>query len=950
MNSSFMNMLSQYGCGSTGTFIQGVFIANTNNNLLDSELQTFIQTAINNNVLPEPIPNSNIVYIFFLDNNTGVNDGANILCEPSGDNAFGYHSFFATTAGNSGYYAVVPGLTNTCLANSCPGGNPGCSLQTTMSQEQRQTKVLSHEFSEMITDPQVGSNFAWNDPTDFNSGEAGDICNFLAPGTITVGPNTWTVQPIYSKTDDMQTDGATTCIFGASSPYPSLMPNVTLVIERSTFGKDEVNAETNQGSSSYQYTDAFYVVLYGFSPDELQLNAGNLTNPPNLPGFSGSFNGLPEIQIAFDKATGVQLEDITQTQMIQNIVFPFNIIFSGANAFNAVPANPGYEDYVLTATVTLTPFGNYPELNVTRSDSAPFQLVLQSDPYMTAGETRYLSNDMRVFSVTPATLMPGQAPLKNSSTLFTDPNNYIQSLIDELNTFYNNNSASVQHPFDTITASEDQSALELSQDYGGNRVYNFGLARVNLQGDTASNVRTFFRLFISSSPDTTYDQSTTFRRHPQTDSMGNNIMGTEVPLLGFVTNDMPSTIPFFAAPRIDSTSASMTTQPDPKNIQTIPDPNISPAPPAGSLVEAYFGCYLDINQPAKQFPLNPSTASTTDGLWNSSENLSIPSLIMGNHACLVAEIAYDPDPIPPSANASTSDKLGQRNLAWGYSNAGGSSAGGSAAARTVPTLFNLQTTKLANSNGAMPDMLWIDWGSTPVGSVASIYWPQASAHTVLQLASLISPVKALTKVDQNTVQCTTGSITLVPIPPGTSPNLAGLITVELPSSVLVDQEFNIVVRRISTRSAETLRDNELAVGGYSSWRYVVGAFQIRIRTNRANLLLPGEENLLAVFKWKLEQIPTSNRWYPVLDRYVEQIVGKVDGLGEMARLSRHRCRDSGAPQSIGGRRASSKRENIRARYPDLSTTDSVTSRSFTSVRRRATNCCSTVMRSRSNGS
>lgn len=126
-----------------------------------------------------------------------------------------------------------------------------------MTQEQRQTKVLSHEFSEMITDPQVGSNFAWNDPTDFNSGEAGDICNFLAPGTITVGPNTWTVLPIYSKTDDMQTDGATTCIFGASSPYPSLMPNVTLVIERSTFGKDEVNAETSQGSSSYQYNDAF---------------------------------------------------------------------------------------------------------------------------------------------------------------------------------------------------------------------------------------------------------------------------------------------------------------------------------------------------------------------------------------------------------------------------------------------------------------------------------------------------------------------------------------------------------------------------------------------------------------------------------------------------------------------------------------------------------------------
>ncbi|HEV3438518.1 MAG TPA: hypothetical protein VG122_14235, partial [Gemmata sp.] len=79
MNSNFMNMLAQYGCGSTGTFKNGVFIANTNNNLLDSNLQTFIQTAINGNTLPEPTANSSIVYIIFLDNNTGVNDGANIL-------------------------------------------------------------------------------------------------------------------------------------------------------------------------------------------------------------------------------------------------------------------------------------------------------------------------------------------------------------------------------------------------------------------------------------------------------------------------------------------------------------------------------------------------------------------------------------------------------------------------------------------------------------------------------------------------------------------------------------------------------------------------------------------------------------------------------------------------------------------------------------------------------
>jgi hypothetical protein len=874
MNSDFMNMLAQYGCGSTGTFKDAVFLANSSSSITDSDLHTFIQTAIGNGTLPEPTTDSSVVYVFFLDDNTGINDGSTIMCEPSGDNAFGYHGAFTTTAGNAAYYAVVPGLTDACLQNSCPGGNSTCSLQTTMTQEQRQTKVLSHEFTEMITDPLVGTSFAWNDPTDADSGEAGDICNFNTPSTITVGADTWTVQPIYSKTDDMQTNGATTCIFGAPSPYPSLLPEVELIVDRSTFGKDEVSALIAAGGSA-KYTDAFYVVLYGLTPDELQLDAGNLKNPPNLPGLSGAFSSLPQVSISFDDVTGVQLEDATQTQMIQNIVFPFNVTFTGINAFSAVPANPGYSDYPFTATVTLTPFGSYPDLSLSRSASAEFEFVLQADPYMAAGETWYLSDDMRVFSVAPAALSAGQAPLQNSSTLFTsDPNTYIQNLIDELNTFYNTHPTSVAHPFDTIADGEDQSALELSEtNPSGQSVYNFGLARVHLQGDTANNVRAFFRLFISSSPDTGYDQSTTFRRHPQTDSSGNDIPGTEVPLLGFVTSDMASTIPFFAASRIDSTSVSMTTQPDPKNIQTIPDPAITPAPAPGSLVTAYFGCYLDVNQGTPRFPINPSAASTTDGPWQTAEIQPIPALIMGSHACLVTEIAYDSDPIPASANAATSDKLGQRNLAWGSS-----AAGGSAAARTVPTTFSLQPATV-EPGGGVPDQLMIEWGSTPPGSTASIYWPQVSADTVLELASAITPVRALTKVDANTVRCTTGAVTFIPIPPSTSPNLAGLITIGLPPGVAAGQEYTVVVRRVSARSARVHTDGPRAANAGPAWRYVAGAFQIRIPVARAAGLLPDEESLLAAFKWKLEQLPATNRWYPVLVRYIDQVSGRVKGFG-----------------------------------------------------------------------
>ena len=138
------------------------------------------------------------------------------MCEPTNDNAFGFHTFFTTTAGNPCYFAVIPGLTNACLTNSCPGNDLGCSLHLAETQEQRQTQVTSHEFAEMITDPELN---AW---WDSNTGaEIGDICNGES-ATITVGPNTWTVQREYSKTDDQQSNGATFCLVESPQPIPKI--------------------------------------------------------------------------------------------------------------------------------------------------------------------------------------------------------------------------------------------------------------------------------------------------------------------------------------------------------------------------------------------------------------------------------------------------------------------------------------------------------------------------------------------------------------------------------------------------------------------------------------------------------------------------------------------------------------------------------------------------------
>ncbi|HLI30039.1 MAG TPA: hypothetical protein VKV79_02925 [Terriglobia bacterium] len=220
LNSNFMNVLSQYGAGSgkgSGRFGNASFVGTVPSQLSDKGIQSVIQSSINVGAIPEPPKNNaSEALIIFLDENTEVKDPTLgvVMCEPSGDTAFGYHSAFTTAAGNPFYYAVIPALNDACIKNSCGTGS-GCSIQLTETQEQRRTQVASHEFAEMVTDPNPPSG--WYDQSDPNSGECGDICNGETD-TITVGSNIWTVQRIYSKYDDQQSKGANYCLSQVASP------------------------------------------------------------------------------------------------------------------------------------------------------------------------------------------------------------------------------------------------------------------------------------------------------------------------------------------------------------------------------------------------------------------------------------------------------------------------------------------------------------------------------------------------------------------------------------------------------------------------------------------------------------------------------------------------------------------------------------------------------------
>ena len=220
------------------------------------------------------------------------------------------------------------------------------------------------------------------------------------------------------------------------------------------------------------------------------------------------------------------------------------------------------------------------------------------------------------------------------------------------------------------------------------------------------------------------------------------------------------------------------------------------------------------------------------------------------------------------------------------------------AARIVPQTFDLRpsarTAQSVNTLLGYPDELMIDWGNTPLGSKLQIYWPQASSSDVVRLAMLLYSTAAPTATDLNTVEYTVNSrVSFVPIPFGTGGNLAGLFTIELPAGVPKGQQFQVVVRRISTRqapgsnviaarltgAARTTPAASSRPGINRDWRRVVGTFQITIPVKTGAELLRQEEQTLSIMKWRLQQTPLSNRWYLVLKRYVSLLSGRVDGFG-----------------------------------------------------------------------
>jgi len=604
------------------------------------------------------------------------------------------------------------------------------------------------------------------------------------------------------------------CLDIGPPPY-SCIKNCFFIIDRNTFSNYEIESMLLTASTAV-IEAAFYIVLDGFSPYELGFSTATMEKTPTL-NISPSVSGMT---ITPDR---LEFEYPTHLNRRQRLTWVYNISFVNTSGFASE-----------RITVTLDATVN------SESSTGYLYLIQQPNPYEIDGETSWLSTDLRVFQIKAGESKFGVA-------MGSDPSAFIKEVITNLNT----GNTSGQTFENDISVDQQTSRLELSQKVNGTPVFNFAVAKVRYRALSLSStdVRVFFRLFPWETTSVEYDQATAYRRH--------EAGGTVVPLLG-IKDNWATAIPCFASTRIKSEVASMTTQTDVPNVQTIP-PN-----PSGAEVVRYFGCWLDINQPDQpQFPYQPSP---WDGPYTSGRR-SIQDHIRNEHQCLVSEIAFAPAPAQNGSTPSTSDKLAQRNLAIVPS-----ANPGLALSRRIPQTFEIRTSTAKLEH----DELMIDWGNVPVDSVATLYLPSFDTNDILLLAAKKYRSHRLVRIDKHTLKFDTGGITYLPIPfaDGSFP---GMLTVDLPEGIEKGQVFKIVVRQVTGEQQPIVVTHRVEVP-QPSWRHIVGSFQLTIPVRDKAEILPRQQRLLSNLRWIEWAIPANDPWSPVFSKYVSQIADRVDAL------------------------------------------------------------------------
>jgi len=665
------------------------------------------------------------------------------------------------------------------------------------------------------TDPNTGTSFPA--VTGYPSGPGWDACTGL--GVIDGGALLAALQGVFA-------------------------PDLQFILDRTQFGKAEVTAALEIATPAL-IQSSFYIVVDGFTAPQLGIIAADLSGKPShAPTFASSLGGVSVV------ATSLIAEDVSlPPNTPQRFTWVCAAQFPDTSAFAGAPTTVTF-----TASIKAV------------SGKATVALVLEADPYEDDGPTWWLSDDLRVFQVSgtnPSLPAVPTVTLPDTGDPTNDAPNFINALIAAFN---GNTTPPPNHPFDTISTDETVSQVTISPlDQNSKPVYNFAVARVRYQSTVSSDLaRVFFRIFQASTTSTAYNTST-YEVTPTPTPANKNTK--KIPLFGVDGVGNVVAVPCFAAARVTG-AATLDTQTDPINATTIA------AGGGGAIAYTYFGCWLDINQPAAN--VVPSTPVTVGFLGPVTSGQSVQGWIASNHSCLVAEISYDDDPVQPGETPSSSDKLAQRNLCIVPA-----ANPGVAGSRRIPQSFDVRPTQAELPKGAKVDELMIDFGDTPRGGNAAIFLPGVDAAKVLEVAATMYPSTRLTLADAHTLRCPAEGAAWIPVPKGGVTNFVGLLTVDLAQGVRKGDAYTIVVRQVTTQVANVdgPRGANAVSPGSTFERRMLGSFQITVPVSVKEELLGPSEQLLAIMRWVAQGKPPGDRWTPVLDRFVEQLAERVEGFG-----------------------------------------------------------------------
>ena len=578
------------------------------------------------------------------------------------------------------------------------------------------------------------------------------------------------------------------------------------------------------------FADALFVVFDAFLPDEVeepQLTFRTLGGDP----VSGITYGIG----------GARYETSAQDiDVAQRIAYPVHITFGSNAPFDLIPDGERFVDIVVEARMAHA----FCETRLT--------LSLEPNPRMRDGHPHYLSTDVRVFSLVPGESRNFTPGLSHPDESASAPFDFISDLVGAYNT-WPDGVTDDDHPFNDLPNAqiEDQLALYERND-GGERIYNYAIARVRYTGTAevaVTGLSVFFRLWTTGWTALAYSD-------PKSDIRGSYRRkgdgASARPLLGIDGGEV-NNVPCFASPRADD----MLNQTDPLNWGQ----DISGT---GSENVRYFGAFLDNNDEVKRFVEAPGAATAFPGA-----DKSVQDLMRGPHQCLVAEIHFPPDPIRNGDTPANSDDLSQRNIL--FDEVPNPGAFGSRVAhhtfefKPSPAALPLDLPEGISSATAArlhADELAFDWGNLPEDSVVTLYMPQAPRDDVLAYAALRAGPRKLRSAHGNTIQLEPKGVTYVPVSGPSLQNIAGLLTIQLPPSIVKGQRFTVTVRQIDGRRTR-----------------ILGTTRFDIHVGDDASIGPRLLRKFSVLKHIAAGLSAASRWRPIFERYLDEMGERVRALG-----------------------------------------------------------------------